>query len=64
LFGGIFALFLASAISASVAMPSQPAQADFIDVRQLRFYCKLQNLVDEAISIVDITGAMPLPRLI
>jgi hypothetical protein len=45
-------------------MPSQPAQADFIDGRQLQFYCALQNPADEAVCIADITGAMPLPRLI
>lgn len=53
LFGGIFALFLAS-----VAMPSQPAQADFIDGRQLQLYCASQNPADEAICIVYITGAV------
>ena len=53
LFGGIFALFLAS-----VAMPSQPAQADFIDGRQLQLYCASQNPADEVICIVDITGAV------
>ena len=53
LFCGIFALFLAS-----VAMPSQPAQADFIDGRQLQLYCASQNPADETICIVYITGAV------
>ena len=53
LFGGIFALFLASFM-----IPSQPAQADFIDGRQLQLYCASQNPADEAICIVYITGAV------
>jgi hypothetical protein len=59
--GGVFglaSLFLASAILASVVMPSQPAQADFIDGRQLQLYCASQNPADEAICIVYITGAV------
>ena len=59
--GGVFGLavfFLASAILASVVMPSQPAQADFIDGRQLQLYCASQNPADEAICIVYITGAV------
>ena len=64
--GGVFGLaglFLASAIStcailASVVMPGQPAQADFIDGRQLQLYCASQNPADEAICIVYITGAV------
>ena len=51
LFGSIFALFLAS-----VVMPSQSAQADFIDGRRLQIYCALQNPADEAIRIVFIIG--------
>ena len=47
---------VASAILASVVMPSQPAQADFIDGRQLQLYCASQNPADEAICIVYITG--------
>ena len=39
-------------------MPSQPAQADFIDGRQLQLYCASQNPADEAICIVYITGAV------
>ena len=53
LFCGIFALFLAS-----VATPSQPAQADFIDGQQLQLYYASQNPADEAICIVYITGAV------
>jgi hypothetical protein len=49
---------LASAILVSVVMPSQPAQADFIDGRQLQLYCASQNPADEAICIVYITGAV------
>jgi hypothetical protein len=59
--GGVFglaSLFLASTILASVVMPSQPAQADFIDGRQLQLYCASQNPADEAICIVYITGAV------
>ena len=59
--GGVFglaSLFLASAILASVVMLSQPAQADFIDGRQLQLYCASQNPADEAICIVYITGAV------
>ena len=59
--GGLFGLsglFLASAILASVVMPSQPAHADFIDGRQLQLYCASQNPADEAICIVYITGAV------
>ena len=37
-------------------MPSQPAQADIIDGRQLQLYCASQNPADEAICIVYITG--------
>ena len=60
LFCGIFALFLAS-----VAMPSQPAQADFIDGRQLQLYCASQNPADQAICIaISPVLSMPLPRLI
>ena len=61
LFGGIFGLaglFLASAILASVMMPGQLAQADFIDGRQLQLYYASQNPADEAICIVYITGAV------
>ena len=39
-------------------MPSQPAQADFIDGWQLQLYRTLQNLADEAICIVYIIGAV------
>jgi hypothetical protein len=60
LFGGIFALFLAS-----VAMPSQPAQADFIDGRQLQLYCASQNPADkEFVLSISPVLSMPLPRLI
>ena len=37
-------------------MPSQSAQADFIDGRRLQIYCALQNPADEAIRIVFIIG--------
>jgi hypothetical protein len=55
---GLVGLFLASTILASVVMPGQPAQADFIDGRQLQLYCASQNPADEAICIVYITGAV------
>ena len=54
--GGVFGL--AGLFLASVVMPSQPAQADFIDGRQLQLYCASQNPADEAICIVYITGAV------
>ena len=47
---------MANAILASVVIPSQPAQTDFIDGRQLQLYCASQNPADEAICIVYITG--------
>ena len=50
---GLFGLF-----AAGVMMPVQPAQADFIDGRQLQLYCASQNPADEAICIVYITGAV------
>ena len=66
--GGVFGLaglFLASAILASVVMPSQPAQADFIDGRQLQLYCASQNLADEGFVLsISPVLSMPLPRLI
>ena len=54
--GGVFGL--AGLFLASVVMLSQPAQADFIDGRQLQLYCASQNPADEAICIVYITGAV------
>ena len=39
-------------------MSSQPAQADFIDGRQLQLCCASQNPADETICIVYITGAV------
>ena len=39
-------------------MLGQPAQADFIDGRQLQLYCASQNPADEAIYVVYITGAV------
>ena len=53
---GLAGLFSLS--TAGVMLPVQPAQADFIDGRQLQLYCASENPADEAICIVYITGAV------